>query len=167
MRKNLKMTNKIIHPLKPIYNESSKVLILGSFPSQISRKEMMYYANPTNRFWKVMEVLFKETILDKEEFLLRKRIALWDVVASCKINGSSDASISDVEVNDIASLIKDTNITTIFTTGKKASDLFQKFIHIDINHIALPSTSSANAKMSIDDLVQYYKIVKECLDEKD
>lgn len=153
--------DKLIHPLKPIFDSRSEVLILGSFPSVISRKQNFYYANPTNRFWKVMSIVFEEEIIDREQFLLKHHIALWDVIYSCRIQGSSDASIKDMKVNDIESILNKSSIHTIFTTGKKAEMLYQKYVDLDIECICLPSTSSANARMNVGALVEQYKQVKE------
>lgn len=162
------MVDQVVHPLKPIHDEESKVLILGSFPSVISRKERFYYANKTNRFWKVLEQIYDEKISDKEEFCHKHHIALWDVIESCTIQGSSDASITNIKVNDIASLILKTKIRVIFTTGSKASSIYEKYINdLEIKHISLPSTSSANAKMKLDDLIEKYKVIKEFTNEKD
>ena len=154
----------IVHPLKPIYDKNSKVLILGSFPSVVSRNVGFYYGNKTNRFWKILEILFDEEIIDKKEFCLNHHIALWDVIYSCKIHGSSDSSISDVQVNDINSLISKTNIEVIFTTGSKANSIYTKYINdVSIKQIALPSTSSANARIKLEDLVNSYSVIKEYL----
>ena len=154
----------IVHPLSPIYDKNSKVLILGSFPSVVSRNIVFYYGNKTNRFWKILEILFDEEIIDKKEFCLNHHIALWDVIHSCKIHGSSDSSISDVQVNDINSLISKTNIKVIFTTGSKANFIYTKYINdVSIKQIALPSTSSANARMKLEDLVNSYSVIKEYL----
>lgn len=161
------MSEHVIHPLKPIYDEESKVLILGSFPSIISRKEMFYYANKTNRFWKVLEQIYEEEIIDKEAFCHKHHIALWDALASCTIHGSSDASITNVKVNNISNLISKTKVQVIFTTGNKASSIYERYLaEIQIQHIRLPSTSSANAKMKLNDLVEQYKVIKELTDEK-
>lgn len=161
------MSEYVIHPLKPIYDEESKVLILGSFSSIISRKEMFYYANKTNRFWKVLEQIYEEEIIDKEAFCHKHHIALWDVLASCTIHGSSDASITNVKVNNISNLISKTKVQVIFTTGNKASSIYERYLaEIQIQHIRLPSTSSANAKMKLNDLVEHYKVIKELTDEK-
>ena len=162
------MVDQVVHPLKPIYDEESKVLILGSFPSVISRKERFYYANKTNRFWKVLGQIYDEKISNKEEFCHKHHIALWDVIESCTIQGSSDASITNIKVNDIASLISKTKIQVIFTTGSKASSIYEKYMNnLEIKHIALPSTSSANAKMKLDDLIEKYKVIKEFTNEED
>ena len=156
----------VVHPFLPIYDENSEILILGSFPSVISREKNFYYANKNNRFWKVMSILFQEDIQDKVEFCLKHHIALWDVIHSCEIIGSSDSSISNVIVNDIESLILKTNIRKIFFTGKKAEELYKKYIACDIAYVGLPSTSSANAKMHLDDLIREYQIIVETLNEK-
>ena len=114
-----------------------------------------------------MSLLFEEKITDRKEFCLKHNIALWDVIASCTIRGSSDSSITDVMVNDIASLIADTRIQAVFTTGRKASTLYERYIKTDTAHYPLPSTSGANASMRMDDLLEHYRIIREILDEKD
>lgn len=157
---------KVKHNLKPIYNSDSKVLILGTMPSVISREKKFYYANPSNRFWKVMESIFDlklETNKEKEKFLLEKHIALWDVISSCNIDSSSDYSIKNVKVNDINILLKNANIKKVFCTGKKSYELFKKNFK-DIDATYLPSNSSANIKMSLEDLIKKYRIIKDILD---
>ncbi len=158
-KKPNKVMEKLIHPLKPIYNKNSKILILGSFPSVYSRKRSFYYAHPQNRFWPVLEKIFNEKIDNKEKFLLKHHIALWDVIASCEITGSSDASIKNVKVNDINKLIEHTQIKKVLINGKKAYNLYSKYLKNDvaIECISLPSTSPANAKYSLDDLAEIYK----------
>lgn len=161
------MPNIIKHPFEPIFNLDSKILILGSFPSVISRQQAFYYANKNNRFWKVMSTLFEEAIIDRKQFCLNHHIALWDVIQSCSIQGSSDTTITDVTPNDIDQLVKKTKISTVFTTGKMATKLYDKYIDSDIEHIGLPSTSSANAAMSLEKLVDEYHIIVEKLYEED
>lgn len=151
----------LVHPFEPLFQSDSKVLILGSFPSVVSRKQSFYYANPANRFWPVMEEVFEDSADDRREFCYRHHIALWDVIRSCRIHGSSDSSIRDVIVNDIDSLIQKTEVRVIFTTGKKAADLFAKYTNTETRHIALPSTSAANARMKKADLVEKYRIVRD------
>ena len=151
---------KVIHPLDAIYDEHSRVLILGSFPSVISRQNKMYYANKTNRFWAVMEALFNVEITDYALFCHQHHIAMWDVIHSCTIEGSSDSSIKNVKTNDIAGLVHKSNIQLIVTTGKKAAVLYNQYIHLDIPHISLPSTSAANAKMRLEQLVNEYQKIK-------
>jgi hypoxanthine-DNA glycosylase len=159
-------SDMLIHPFPPIQCKDSKVLILGSFPSVVSRQQSFYYANATNRFWPVLSELFHTTIQDRRQFCLDHQIALWDVIYSCRIQGSSDASISDVTPNKIQELVNQTQITTVFTTGAKASQLYEKYVVCDAEHIALPSTSAANAKMRMTDLVQAYQIILEKLNER-
>lgn len=155
---------KVYHNLKPIYNDNSKILILGSMPSVISRKENFYYANQNNRFWKIMGQLFNVKLnsnTEKELFLLSHNIALWDVIKSCDINGSSDSSIKNIAINDINKIIENSQINTIFLTGKKSYDIFNKYCHLnkEMNIIYLPSPSSANAVCSLESLIDSYKII--------
>lgn len=157
-----------VHNLKPIYNKDSKVLILGSFPSVLSREQNFYYANPTNRFWKVLENLFNVTLNNNDEkksFLLKEHIAIWDVIKSCDIYKSSDSSIKNVIPNNVKKIIKESNINYIFVNGKKALKLYNKYLHdcLKIEAIYLPSTSSANAAYSLGELIDYYSIILEYL----
>lgn len=162
---------KVVHPLKPIYNSESKVLILGSFPSIKSRENNFYYGNPKNRFWTTLEKVFNEDIgssnQDREKFLLTHKIALFDVVYSCNIKGSSDSSIKDVIPNDIKKIVDESKIEAIFTTGTKAYSLYNKYLFKDIGieAIKLPSPSPANCKRGIEEvLVNSYNKIKEYLD---
>ena len=102
--------NRVVHPFPPVVDEKSRVLILGSFPSTVSRKMQFYYANHNNRFWKVMEILFEETIMDREAFCHAHHIALWDVIASCDIEGSSDSSIKNAVPNDLTPILSSADI---------------------------------------------------------
>ena len=154
------MPEVVYHTIKPVFDENSRVLILGSFPSVVTRKKDFYYANPQNRFWKVMEAIFREEIKDRKDFCHRHHVALWDVIASCSIQGSSDASITDVKVNDIACLLAKTRVHVIFTTGLKAYQLFDKYIRVNVPVIPLPSTSGANAHMSLAELTEKYRIIE-------
>lgn len=157
---------KLRHPFGPVYDENSEVLILGSFPSVASRQQNFYYAHPQNRFWPVLSKIFEEEIDDRRAFCLKHHIALWDVIDSCRIEGSSDASIRDVRVNDIHELLEKTKIKAVFTTGGLASKLYQRYITEDVPHYALPSTSAANARMRMEDLLAHYRRIKEVLYEK-
>lgn len=157
---------KAVHNIEPIYNNESKILILGSMPSVVSRQVEFFYAHPQNRFWKILEILFDcklNSINDKKNFLLENNIALWDVIKSCDIKGSSDSSISNIVVNDIESIISKTHIKCIFCTGKKSFTLFKKYFQVNIPVICLPSPSSANAQFSMDALVKEYRQIKEYL----
>lgn len=154
------------HNINPIYNKNSKVLILGSFPSVKSREAQFYYYHPQNRFWKIIENLYHEsltTIDEKKNFLFLHHIALWDVIESCEIKGSSDCSIENVKVNDIVFILKNSQIKTIYTNGKKAHQLYQRYClpHTHIEDICLPSSSPANATYSLDQLIEEYKIIQD------
>lgn len=148
------------HTFGPVYNKNSKILILGSFPSVKSRELNFYYGHPQNRFWKLMSKIYNEEIGDeiylKKQFLLKNNIALWDTLKSCEIKGSSDASITNVEINNIEELIKKSNISKIIFNGKTAYNLFvknadmTKYSNLEIR--ILPSTSPANAAYSLDKL---------------
>lgn len=156
---------KVSHEFGPYINKDSKVLILGSIPSVKSREYGFYYMHPQNRFWKIMSDLFDEdfpeTINDKKNFLKRNKIALWDVLDTCEINGSSDSSIKNPKVNDIKGLIEGTAVKYIFVTGKKALELYDKYCYDDvlIKAIYLPSTSGANCAFSYDNLKEKYEII--------
>ncbi len=155
----MKNVDFIIHPFAPIYNKDSKVLLLGSFPSPKSREVGFYFSHPQNRFFKVIADLFNETppstIEEKTKFLLQHKIALWDVIESCEIVGASDSSIKNVKVNDINSLLKQTNITAVFCLGNTATKLYKKYV--GENCFTLPSTSPANCAVSFTELKEKFK----------
>lgn len=154
---------KVTHEFGPFYDENSKILILGSIPSPKSRELGFYYMHPQNRFWSVLSNIFGEdipvTIMSKKEFLKRHNIALWDVLESCEIEGASDSSIKAPIPNDINKIIKNSKVKRVYTTGLTAYKFYNKYIFksVGIEAICLPSTSSANAKMSFDKLVHEYK----------
>lgn len=162
---SIRSTERIVHPLRPIVYPDSRVLILGSFPSVISRQKEFYYANPANRFWPVLEAVFGDSAADRTAFCQRHHLALWDVIASCRLHGSSDASITDVEVNPIAQLVQQVPVVCIATTGNKAARLYEEHFSLALPHLALPSTSSANARLRFEDLVQAYQILKSYAEE--
>ncbi len=153
------------HSFPPYYESDSEILILGSIPSVISRQEKFYYMHPENRFWKTLGLVYKtdigKTIKEKKQFLKDNKIALWDVIESCLISGSSDSSIKDVKPTDINSLLSKTNIKKIYTTGNKAYQLYNKYSYplTKREALLLPSTSSANAKWRLDDLVKEYQVL--------
>lgn len=162
---------KVNHELLPIYDNESKILILGSIPSPKSREYKFYYAHPQNKFWKILSYIFNVEIPNdnefKKRFLLDNKIALWDVINSCNIVGASDSSIRNVKANDINMIINNSKVNTIFTTGKKANELYMKYCYptTKIKAIYLPSTSPANcANYTFDDLVREYKIILNYLD---
>ena len=153
----------ISHTFMPVYDESSKALILGSFPSVKSREQGFYYGHPQNRFWKVLAAVcgceVPKTIEEKKAMLLANHIAIWDVIDSCDIIGSSDSSIKNVVPADIAGILHKTKITRIFANGKTAGVLYKKFSEesTGIEAVVLPSTSPANAAFSLEKLVEVWK----------
>lgn len=160
----------IYHTFSPVFDENSEVLILGSFPSVKSREQGFYYGHSQNRFWKVLAAVcgceVPETIEAKKSMLLVKHIAIWDVIDSCDIIGSSDSSIKNVVPADIAGILSKTKITRIFANGKTAGKLYEKFCRekTGIDAIILPSTSPANAAFSLERLVECWR--KELLCQK-
>ncbi len=153
------MKTHIIHPFPPFYDEESRILILGSFPSVKSREQMFFYGHPQNRFWKVISSVFDdkepETIPEKKRFLKTHHIALWDVIGSCDIEGSSDSSIENVIVNDISKILKTADIRGVFVNGKTAEKYYKRYIEpkTRIRAVCLPPTSPANAAWSVDKLI--------------
>lgn len=151
------------HPFGPLFNENSRILILGSFPSVKSREQLFFYGHPQNRFWKVLSMVLEqptpESIEEKREFLLNNNIALWDVIASCDIEGSSDSSIKNVVANDLSEILENADIKRIFTNGKTAHNYYNKYIKhkISFDDFCLPSTSPANAGYSVQKLVENWK----------
>ena len=160
-------TASIIHPIPPLYDENSRVLILGSFPSVKSREAMFFYGHPQNRFWKLMALLFDadvpSTVEEKKRLVLSHGIAMWDTIHSCTITGSSDSSIKDVVPNDLSVILNNSRVKRIFCNGAASHRLYQKYIY-PINNIPaqkLPSTSPANAAWSLDRLAEAWKIICE------
>lgn len=153
----------ITHPFKPVYDEKSKILILGSLPSVKSREEKFYYGHPRNRFWKTISQIIgcqePMDVKEKIDMLRAAHIAIWDVIYSCDIKGSSDSSIRNVVPAEIDRLLKDTEIERIYANGKTASRLYEKYIYrkTGMPIIALPSTSPANAAYSLDRLVKEWR----------
>lgn len=156
----------ICHPFRPIYDEDSEILILGSLPSVKSREQGFYYGHPQNRFWKVMAAVMEEkrgcvcnvprTIEEKRSFLLANHIAIWDVIASCDIKGSSDSSIKNAVANDISGILAGSRIQQVYANGKTAGRLYMRYIYPDTKRevTVLPSTSPANAAWTLEKLVR-------------
>lgn len=149
------------HTFGPVYDSDSRILILGSFPSVKSREINFYYGHRNNRFWKILGMLFNEEIEDKKSFLLKHHIALFDVIESCDIIGSSDASIQNVKPNDLSIILNNSKVEKIFLNGAKAYELYKKYDEdkYAIEAVKLPSTSPANAAYSLDDLYKEWKII--------
>lgn len=160
------MQERLKHTFDPVFDENSKVLILGSFPSVKSRENNFYYGHPQNRFWKVLariyEVEVPQTIKEKKTFLLEHHIAVWDVIESCTIIGSSDSSIKDVVVNDFSKVQGNSAIESIYVNGGKAYELYRKYAEKQtvIEAVKLPSTSPANAAWSLERLCEAWSILK-------
>lgn len=152
----------VTHEIQPVFDSRSHVLLLGTMPSPASREQGFYYGHPQNRFWRVLAAIFDEpaprTIEEKRDMLLRHHVALWDVLASCEIEGASDASIRDAQPNDLARIFDAADIRAVFATGTKAGELYRKLIEptLGVPCTTLPSTSPANAKMKLADLVDAY-----------
>lgn len=155
----------IVHSFEPVYDKDSEILILGTLPSVKSRENNFYYGHKQNRFWKVLATLLKEpvpeTIEEKKAMLLAHRVALWDVIQSCDIKGSSDSSIKNVQPTDIGMILEKTNVTQIYANGNKAGQLYKRyqFPVTGIEATVLPSTSPANAAWSLARLCEAWKTI--------
>ena len=157
------------HPFEPIFNKNSKILILGSFPSVISRKFGFYYTNPQNRFWRVLSKILNaplpESTDEKIKFLLSHHIAIYDAAISCEIKGSSDAKMSKIVPVNLKPIFKEAKIKQVYANGSKAYEICKKYLEVEIikvtknEVIKLPSTSPANAKFNLKKLVSYWQIV--------
>ena len=167
----------VTHGFGPVWDDRSRVLILGSIPSPSSRVAGFYYMFQRNRFWPVLAALFDRPVPEPDpavraEFALKHGIALWDVIQECDIHGASDASITNVVPTDIAGLLDRAPIGTIFTTGRKAGQLYRRYCLSSLQEkgyrptmINLPSTSPANAAMSLADLIKAYQPIRKALDD--
>lgn len=148
------------HEFGPVYDQNSRVLILGSFPSVKSREQQFYYGHPQNRFWKMITAVYgekiPENIQEKKDLLLRNRIALWDVIESCDIIGSSDSSIRNVKLNPIERIVRETEIELICCNGEKSYRLFLRYhqeLASAVPVFRMPSTSPANAACTLERLI--------------
>lgn len=152
----------IVHPFPPLYDDRSRILILGSLPSVKSREQMFFYGHPQNRFWKVMSAVLGEvlptTIKEKKRMLLKHRIALWDTIYSCDIIGSSDSSIKNVTPTDLRQIVEGSEVQRIFCNGGTSGRYFQKYQQktLGMEATVLPSTSPANAAFSLEKLIQLW-----------
>lgn len=156
----------IQHPFPPLYDAQSEILILGSFPSVKSREQQFFYGHPQNRFWRVTAAVcgaeVPVTIEEKRAFLLRNHIALWDVIASCEITGSSDSSIRNVVPNDLTPIFETAQIRQIYVNGGTAAKYYDKYQKpiLQRDAIRLPSTSPANAAWSVERLVSVWQCIR-------
>ena len=151
------------HEFGPLYKEDSQILILGSFPSVASREAAFFYGHKQNRFWKVLAAVFDEplpkTIEEKKSLCFRHHIALYDAIEECDIIGSSDASIRDPVPANLQSIVDATSVAKIICNGKTSYKYFCKFQDqklIDMS-VCLPSTSPANAAVSLEQLIDLWK----------
>lgn len=154
-----------MHNIPPLYNEHSRNLILGSFPSVASRAEKFFYAHPQNRFWKVIAAVFSSpvpaTVEEKTKLILNNRLALFDVIANCTISGSADASVKEVTPNDLTPILQTARIGRIFVNGKTAEKYYLKYLaeKTGMPCICLPSTSAANASFSLEKLIAAWQVL--------
>ncbi|MBQ1410812.1 MAG: DNA-deoxyinosine glycosylase [Oscillospiraceae bacterium] len=159
----------IVHPISPVFDKDSRVLILGSFPSVKSRAEGFFYGHPQNRFWKVLAAVLAEaaprSVEEKKAFLLGHHIAVWDVIHSCEIEASSDSSIRNVTANDLNRILQSAEIRAIFTNGQTAQKYYQRYTEALVGRaaICLPSTSPANAAWSLERLTEAWRIIADSL----
>jgi len=156
----------LIHPIQPIFDNKSEILILGSFPSVRSREEGFFYGHPQNRFWRVVAAVFDSevpvSIEEKKTFLLTNHIAIWDVIGSCDIEGSADSTIRNVSPNDLKVILDGADIRNIYVNGKTAYKYYRKYTEKSIGRtaICLPSTSPANAAYSVEQLIRIWSCIR-------
>ena len=160
------MKTRLNHPFGPLYDENSRVLILGSFPSVKSREQNFFYGHPQNRFWKVVSIIFEQpvpqTVEEKKQLILSSGLALWDSIASCEITGSSDSSIRNARANDIRIILDSCNIERIYCNGRKSHELYKKYIEPQTGReaVCLPSTSPANAQWTLERLIEEWSGIR-------
>ena len=155
----------IVHPIPPLYDENSRVLVLGSFPSIKSREAMFFYGHPQNRFWRLLALLCGEpepkTVEEKKRLALSHGVAMWDSIHSCTIVGSSDSSVRDVVPNDLSVILENSRVEKIYCNGALSHRMYMKHIYPNtgIAAVKLPSTSPANAAFSLDRLAKCWKVI--------
>ena len=151
------------HTFEPVWNASSEILILGTFPSVKSREQRFYYGHPQNRFWKLLAHIYGEPvpgdIEEKTALILKHRLAVWDVIDQCDIIGSSDSSIRNVVPSDIPGLLEKSRIHTVIANGARAYELDQRHQYPETGIMArkLPSTSPANAAWPLERLTDVWR----------
>ena len=161
----MQKSETVTHDFAPVFNENSRILILGTMPSPKSREIGFYYGHPRNRFWPVLAdvcgVPFPKTRQDKIDFVLKHGIAVWDVLAGCDICGADDSSIRNPIPNDMDTILKKADIRAIFTTGSKATSLYKKYCapRTGMEAIMLPSTSPANCRVTYEELLNAYQVI--------
>ena len=154
---------RVTHPFPPVVDEKCGILILGSFPSVKSREDGFFYGHPQNRFWRMLASVFGEDIPadipGKKALLLKHQIALWDVIAACDIEGSSDASVKNAVPVDIELVLRAAPITRVICNGALAGRLYARYLQpvTGIGAVVLPSTSPANAAWSLKKLTDAWR----------
>ena len=154
-----------VHPIPPLFDADSRVLILGSFPSVKSREGQFFYHHPQNRFWRVLAAVLEEptpcSIEEKSALLHRHHIALWDVIASCEIAGSSDSSIRQVVPNDLSPIFRASQIRAVFCNGGTSYRYYCKYTRAatGVDAVQLPSTSPANAAWTPEKLAEAWRVI--------
>ena len=159
------------HNIPPVYDKNSRILILGSFPSVKSREAQFFYGHPQNRFWKVMSAVLScdlpVTVQQKKLMLLSHNIAVWDVIGSCEITGSSDATISSVVPNDIAGLVAETSVTRIFANGATSYNMYKRYCR-EISYPVAVTYGNITLLCVLYQMVKSYKyrlfFIDDCLD---
>lgn len=157
------------HTFEPVYDENSKILILGSLPSVKSREQGFYYGHPQNRFWKILAKLLEweepVSIDEKKTMLLQNKIAIWDVLESCDIQGSSDSSIKNAVAADIPALLKRTKIERIYVNGSTAGKYYKKYILpiTGMEAVILQSSSPLNCRYNMEKLIENWSVILENL----
>ena len=174
----------ITHPLAPIWTPESTLLLLGTMPSPKSRQLGFFYMHPQNRFWRVLPQVFGESLThpnkapdiqsaieERRDFLIRHNLALWDVLASCQIEGAADSSIRREIPNDFSQILSESKICHVFFTGQTAAALWKKHCaalyekDFNLTVHTLPSTSPANARFTLEKLIEEYQLVRECMQQ--
>ena len=159
----------IEHGIAPVFDSRSEVLVLGTMPSPKSREAAFFYGHPQNRFWRVLAALFDEPVpednAERADLLLRRHIALWDVLESCDIRGASDASIANARPNDLSRVLGKAPVRRVFCTGAAAGRYYAKLCETasGLSAEVLPSPSPANAAWSLPRLVEAYRPVVEAV----
>lgn len=159
----------VVHTFEPVFDEYSRILMLGTMPSPKSREQGFYYGHPRNRFWPVLaDVLGEprpETIEEKKAMVLRRGIAIWDVLAGCDICGADDGSIKNPVPNDLNVILSKAPIRAVFTTGTKAEALYRKYCFpvTGIAAVKLKSTSPANCRTGYEELKADYNRILDYL----
>ena len=155
----------VVHPIAPVFDENSRILILGSFPSVKSREAAFFYGHPQNRFWKVVSGVLgcacPQTVAEKRTMLLAHHIALWDVIASCRIEGSSDSSIRDAVPTKLDTVLAHAPVRAVFCNGQTAFRLYERYQakETGLAAVCLPSTSPANAAYSVPRLIENWSVI--------